>query len=162
MKKAFMILLASLLLLGAIGLVGCGGAKVKVDTEEGSVDVQTSEGSVKLNTKTPTEAELGVPIYPNAKAVENASGSVTEGDKTYTAVQLVTDDPVATVLEWYKGKLSGKPGYIDMSTPEGGILSFQADNEIKSVIIGPGQVDQKGKTTIAITSGTGTMPQFTQ
>jgi hypothetical protein len=164
MRKAFLVLTVALLVIGAAGLAGCGcgGTGVNVNKDNGSININSEKGSVSLNNKTPTEAELGVPIYPNAKAVENASASYTEGQTTYTAAQFVTGDPVATVITWYKGKLSGKPGFIDMSTAEGGILSFQDGNVIRSVTVGPGSVEQQGKTVIAIMSGTGTMPQFSQ
>ena len=144
MKKALVVLLAALLVAGAVGLVGCGKTAVKVETG------------------VPSEAELGVPVYPGAEGVKNAAASVTESDKTYSAAQFVTDDPVSKVLDWYKNELKGEPGFIDMSTAEGGILSFQAGTEIKTVTIGPGQVDQKGKTVVVVSSGTGTMPQLTQ
>ena len=162
MKKALVVMLATLLVAGAAGLVGCGKTSVKVDTKKGELEVETEKGGVKVETGVPSEAELGVPVYPGAEGVKNAAASVTESDKTYSAAQFVTEDPVSKVLDWYKNELKGEPGFIDMSTVEGGVLSFQAGSEIKSVIIGPGQGDQKGKTVIAITSGTGTIPQLPQ
>ena len=162
MKKALVVMLATLLVAGAAGLVGCGKTSVKVDTKKGELEVETEKGGVKVETGVPSEAELGVPVYPGAEGVKNAAGSVTEGDKTYSAAQFVTEDPVSKVLDWYRNELKGEPGFIDMSTVEGGVLSFQAGSEVKTVIIGPGQVDQKGKTVINVTSGTGTMPQLNQ
>lgn len=162
MKKALVVMLAALLVAGAVGLVGCGKTSVKVDTKKGELEVETDKGGVKVETGVPSEAELGVPIYPGAEGVKNAAGSVTEGDKTYSAAQFLTEDAVSKVLDWYKNELKGEPGFIDMSTAEGGILSFQAGSEIKTVTIGPGQVDQKGKTVIIVSSGTGTMPQLNQ
>ena len=145
-------------------LAGCGGTKVKVDTKNGKLEVSSPKGSLKIENKTPTEAELGVPIYPNAKAVEEGSLSTTEGQSTYSALApFVTDDSVATVVAWYKEKLSGKPGLRDMTTSEGGMFAFQSGNEIKMVRIGLGPSGQyKGKTTIAIMSGTGSIPLQSQ
>lgn len=160
MKKALVVMLATLLVTGAMGLAGCGKTSVRVDTKKGDLEVKTENGGVKVETGVPSEADLGVPLYPDAKGVKNAAGSVTEGDKTYSAAQFVTEDPVSKVLDWYKNELKGEPGFLDMSTAEGGILSFQAGSEIKTVTIGPGQVDQSGKTVVIISSGTGTMPQL--
>lgn len=164
MKKALLMLLAGFMVVAIVWLAGCGGTKVKVDTKNGKLEVSSPKGSLKIKNKTPTEAELGVPIYPNAKAVEEGSLSTTEGQSTYSAVApFVTDDSVATVVAWYKEKLSGKPGLRDMTTSEGGMFAFQSGNEIKMVSIGLGRSGQdKGKTTIAIMSGTGTIPLQSQ
>ena len=160
MKKAPLLLLAGFMVLTTIWLAGCGEAGVKVDTERGNLEVSSPKGSLKIENKTPTEAELGVPIYPNAKAVQSGSISTTEGQSTYSAaVPLITDDSVSEVVAWYKEKLAGKPGLRDMTTSEGGMIAFQSGNDIKMVNIGINPSGEfKGKTVIAIMSGTGTIP----
>ncbi len=161
MKRHVFTALAALLALCALFVAGCGSKTgVSLTTKNGKVEVETDKGKVEVEKKAPTEAELGVPIYPGAEPVENASGSVTEGDKTYSANQLVTVAPVSDVLAWYRGKLSGKPSFMDMTGPEGGLMTFQDGAEVKMVTIGPGAVDQRGKTVIVIASGTGTVPQL--
>jgi hypothetical protein len=161
MKKALLVLMAALMVMAITGLVGCGGTSVKVDTGTGKVEVSSPKGSLKIETKTPTEAELGVPIYPGAKAIQEGSISTTEGQSSYSALApFVTDDSVSKVVAWYKEKLQGKAGFTDMSTPEGGLFSFQSGNETKIVTIGPGTVELKGKTAIAIM--TGSTPPGTQ
>lgn len=158
MKKALLVLAAVLMLVAAAGLVGCGGTSVKLDTGQGKVEISSPQGSVNLQNKAPTEAQLGVPIYPNAKFVDNSSGSMTQGQETISAAAFTSDDSIDKVVSWYKSKLSGKPQFTDLSTPEGGMLSFQSGSEIKSVLIAP-STESKGKTGIVITSGTGNMQQ---
>lgn len=161
MKRRLFVALVALLALGALCLAGCGSkAKVSLDGKDGKVEVETEKGDVEIETKAPTEAELGAPIYPGAKAVENASGTVTQGDTSYSASEFVTDDSVSDVLAWYRDELSGKPGFMDMSAPEGGLLAFQDGDEFKMVTISTGVMSQEGKTVIVIGSGTGIAPQL--
>jgi hypothetical protein len=164
MKRALLLLLSGFLVLTTMWLVGCGGGKAKVETEKGDVEVSSPKGSIKIESKVPTEAELGVPIYPNAEAVRGGSITTTEGEETYSAaVPLVTDDSVEKVIAWYRDELAGKPGLQDLTTPEGGMFAFQSGDEIKMISIGPGtSAENKGKTTINVMSGTGTMPFQTQ
>jgi hypothetical protein len=161
MKKALLVLVAGFVVAAITGLVGCGGTSVKVDTGQGKVEISSPQGSVKLQSNAPTEAQLGVPIYPSAKFMENSAGSYTQGQQTVAAAGFTTDDSIDKVVAWYKSKLSGKPQFTDLSTPEGGMLSFQSGSEIKSVLIAP-STEVKGKTGIVITSGTGNMQQQTQ
>lgn len=161
MKKLVLLLMAGLVVTAVIGLIGCGGTSVKLDTGKGKVEISSPKGSVKLQNKAPTESQLGVPVYPNAKFIENSSGSYTQGQESVAAAGFTTDDSIDKVVAWYKSKLSGKPQFTDLSTAEGGMLSFQSGNEIKSVLIAP-STEFKGKTGIVITSGTGNMKQQTQ
>jgi hypothetical protein len=164
MKRVLLITLAVCMMLAAVCLIGCGKSGVKVKTENGSLQVSTPKGSLNVEGKMPTEDELGVPIYPNATAARGGSVSTTEGKSTYTAaVPLVTDDSVSEVVAWYKEKLAGMQGLKDMTTSEGGMFAFQSGDQIKMVSIGPGtSLENKGKTTINIMSGTGTIPFQTQ
>jgi hypothetical protein len=173
MKRALVLMLLGILVLGAVALVGCG-SKVTVKTENGKVTTTEKNGEVKVEsekgdttvttTKKVTESEIGVPIYPNAKMDENAAGSVStkneKGETTWSAAVMWTEDPVADVVSWYRDKLSGKPGFTDMSTTSGGealgLMMFQAgDNTLKTVTIGKNTVDHAGTTAIAISSASG-------
>lgn len=164
MKKALAVLMILILALGAATLVGCGEEKkeVKVETEEGDVKIDTEKGDVEVSTETPDEEEMDIPVYPGADAVENAAGSVTEGGSTFAAREYITDDSVAEVLAWYRGELSGEESFLDMSTAQGGLLSYQSDDLIKTVTVAPGTGEQAGKTLIVLSTATGEMPNLMQ
>lgn len=157
MKKAIVAMLAVFLVLGAAALVGCGSKSISVNTDKGSLNINTDKGSVQLNTKTPTEAQLGMPIYPGAKASANSSASYSQGGQATSVAQFVTTDSVEKVVAWYKEQLSGKPEYRDMTTVQGGIITFRSGNDIKMATIGPGVVENKGKTVIVLGTGTGSL-----
>ena len=117
-------------------------------------------GGVTLSTKTPTEAELGAPVYPGAKAVA-ASVSVKDPSGNVSATVLYSSDPPAKVVAWYKDKLSSKPDYqVLTSTEEDALITFkEADGTVKMVTIGRSTGDKSGQTTIAIaTSQEGSTP----
>lgn len=159
MKKTVTMTLATLLAVGALCLAGCGSKTgVSLTSEGGKVRVETEKGKVEIDRKAPSEADLGVPVYPGAESVRNSSGSYSEDNESITVSQFVTSDPVSAVLAWYREKLNGKPQFMDMSAPEGGLMTFQDGEQVKMVTIGPGSADQKGKTVIVIGSGTGSVP----
>jgi hypothetical protein len=134
-------------------LTGCGGTTVEVRTSQGKV---TSEVSDKL----PTEEEIGIPIYPNARVDKERSGSVTtttkEGTATFKGANLVTEDPYEEVTAWYEEKLSGMPGYLDMTmgqyaTSGSALFSVETEKGAKVVAIDKAA---DGKTKISIASST--------
>ncbi|PKQ27542.1 MAG: hypothetical protein CVT63_07425 [Candidatus Anoxymicrobium japonicum] len=156
-----------IVLMAALGLAGCGGTGVKVsDTgvKVGNTEVETKggkttvkSGDTTITTKTPTEAELGVPIYPNAKMDENASVSVanSKGDKEYAVASLWTEDSVDKVSTWYKQKLASKPEYREMPIAEGGtqemLFTWEEGDKYKTLMVGAGKVDDHpGKTVIVV------------
>ena len=165
MRKWVVVALAALLVVGAAGVIGCGGTsvtvttpggKVNVNEKNGEVNVQTPQGNVSVSSKLPTEAELGVPIYPNVKMDENAYG---DWANTKVAVLWTTDSP-DKVIAWYKGKLSTKPGYRElMSTSDQAMLVTQAGDQFKMVTIGKNTVDHPGATSINISASTTSPPQ---
>ena len=142
-------------------VAGCGSTSVSVktpggtldiDRENGKVDVKTDKGELSVSTELPTEAELGVPVYPNAKMDENARLSWQD---TRVAVLWTTDSP-SKVIEWYKKELSSKPGYREMmSTENEALLATQSGNEVKMVTIGKNTVDHSGTTSIGIAATSG-------
>jgi hypothetical protein len=165
MKKALATLMILILALGAIALVGCGGEKEEtkvVETGEEEVKVETEKGDIEINKDTPSEEEMDIPVYPDAEAVENAAGSVTEGGSTFAARQYITDDSVDKVLAWYRDELSGEEGFTDMSTAQGGLMSYQSEDLIKTVTVAPGTGEQAGRTLIVLSTATGEMPKLIQ
>ena len=157
MKKFIGVMLVALLVLGLAALVGCGGKKTTTTTKEGETTVS---GEI-------SEKDLGVPIYPGAKMDKNAAGTVKskneKGEEVWSAAVLWTDDPVSEVIDWYRDKLKGKPGFTDLTagvpspgtSEETGLFAFQEGDTFKMVTIGKGTVDHPGKTEIAIASGSG-------
>ena len=132
---AFPCAVASLVIM-LVALAGCGsgGKTTKVDYREGGITARS--------TKTITETELGVPIYPGAKlktgkaAVTDSSGP--EGNWEATEAVLMTGDPVNKVSEWYKANLSSQPGFEDLSTNEGGkelAMYYYLDGEQSRTVV---------------------------
>ncbi|MHB8894660.1 MAG: hypothetical protein ACYC99_05710 [Candidatus Geothermincolia bacterium] len=170
MRRSICILLASLLLTGLVGfaLAGCDTTTVKlgdteVQTKDGKTTVKTGEGETTVTTRTPTEAEAGVPIYPNAKMDENAALTTKNaaGQEEFIAASLWTDDSTDKVIAWYKEKLAGKPELTEMPVTEGGvnemIFGWRDGDKYKMVTVGADKGDHPGKTSIAI--GAGSAPQ---
>lgn len=173
MRKLVVLLLAGILVAVAVGAMGCGGTKTqkitldeedtKVTEENGDISVESDEGKTTVSTTVPSEEEIGIPIYPGAKMYEDSAGSVTttgdQGKTTYSAAVLYTDDPVSQVVAWYKDKLSGKPGLVDLSSVQGGeeagLFMFQSGDTLKTVTIGKDTVTHPGKTSIAVASASG-------
>jgi hypothetical protein len=166
MRRTAGLLLVVMLLAGLVGLAlaGCGGSGVKVgnaevETKDGSTTVKTPEGDTTVKTtKAPTEAELGMPVYPDAMMDENTllTSTSASGEKLVTAGQLWTTDSTDKVIAWYQGQLSGKPEYRAMPITEGGVnemIFYWKDGDIsKTVTVGAGKVDHKGQTVIVITA----------
>lgn len=165
MKRTVGWTLVALLLVGLVAgcLAGCGGTtKVKIgDTEVekkgGSTTVKTDNGETSITTtKVPTEAELGVPVYPNSKMDETSmlTNTNAKGLKEVVAAQLWTDDSTDKVIAWYKSKLTGKSEYHEMPVTEGGVnemvFAWKEGDVYKTVQVGAGKVDHPGKTVIGI------------
>lgn len=175
MKKPLALLLAVALTAGLALLAGCGQTttikteeeNVKV-TEKGSqVEIEEEgngkEETTEVTTEVPTEAELGAPVYPGAEMDENAAGTVStkneKGETVYMAAAFWTDDPVDKVITWYRDALKDKPGFIDMSSTQGGesvgLFQFSSGDTAKMVTIAKGDVDHPGQAVIAITGAQG-------
>ena len=146
-------------------LVGCGEKKTTVVTPEGEVTVNEKDGKVTVSgedgdstyewsDKEPTEAELGVAIYPGAKYVEGSggSGSVSsaEGVAAVVGAEFTTTDSFTKVVEWYTGKL----GAPVMSTSDEASWMAGVDMMNPSAEIGEfstvAVTQENGKVKIAI------------
>jgi hypothetical protein len=106
--------------------------------------------------KTLTEAEAGVPIYPGAKADENSVLTTTNaaGQTEVMAASLWTGDSTDKVIAWYKTKLAGKTQYTEMPVTEGGvsemIFGWKDGDKYKMVTVGSDKGDHPSKTAIVI------------
>lgn len=148
------------LLLAVALLMGCG-TKVTVTDKETKIEVDTPEGKVEseVSDRIPTEEELGLPIYPDAELDKESSGTVDttteEGTASFKGVNLITDDPFSEVVAWYREKLSGMPGFLDMTlgqdSGENALFSVGTEGEAKIVGV---EKAPNGKTKISVASAT--------
>lgn len=137
-------------------VVGVGIRHVVKEVEKTTANGVTLPGGITLSNKVPTEAQLGIPVYPGSKmsassvSIKNASGNI-------SASVLYTDDDPATVVAWYKARLSGKPDYQSVGdSATDAMITFKNDNGATVVLtIGRDQYDKSGKTTIAVGSSNG-------
>ncbi len=159
MRRFLIVALAIALVAGTAALSGCGNGKVSVETGEGKVEVDTEKGSLSIDTETPTEEEIGIPVYPGSTSEGRIN--LSESGGTTSAAVLWSDDGADEVIAWYKEELSGKPEYNEISMSEGEnpavMITYRDGSTIKMVTIGVDQYDHPGKTKIAL--GGGTVPQ---
>lgn len=125
MKKALILMLAVGLAIGMLAVVGCGDKTTTIKTPEGEITYDQNNGDTevtyggetyKSSEKAPTEAELGVAIYPGATYVEGSggsgSGSTQQGQAAWASGEFTTSDSFDTVVSWYKNKL-GEPLLVE-------------------------------------------------
>jgi hypothetical protein len=155
--KITLIVIAVVVGLGlfSVGVVMYGVYKVAhtVTTEsKGNAIVSALGGSLSAGKDAAvTASDLGVPIYPGAQTGE---GGMHMSLPTITMVSAVytTNDPVSSVVAFYKGKLGENES--DMETGRISVLSSGkqgADGKSGTVItIAPESGDSNGKTRIAI------------
>jgi hypothetical protein len=126
--------------------------------QTGTVNVATPQGNVAISGQAGvTEAQMGVPFYPNAVVGEGGGGTVTsrsakpgEGG-TISAVSLTTKDPIANVISFYTGKL-GAPSF-DMNTADGRSAMWTVESADKKggiIVTVATEKDKPGIVTIAI------------
>ena len=161
-RGSIFVALTVICLAGALA-AGCGGSgtsgKTRPLTTPPSKPASTSTGTV-----VPTEAELGIPVYPGARMEAGTALTTTDasGKKQVIAVQMWTDDGADAVIAWYKDKLSSKPEFKEMPVVEAGknsaILAWKEGDKYKMITIGPGAVDHKGQTVIGLGAGAPSIP----
>lgn len=150
--KIILIVFAVIVVLGigAVALV-VGGVRYFAHhlTEKRTTitSVVTDNGTVtNTNSTTFTAAELGTDIYPGATPVQGGSHLDSPSGTVTTAV-FSTDDSVAKVTAFYKGKFGS--GATVFSTDDGGILSRTISaNEAVTVTISLDKSDNKTKFVI--------------
>lgn len=118
------------------------GTKAKVDLSGGGLKVTTTDEKGQTATATygtahVTEADLGVPFYPGAKADGNGSGSRIESpDGVMATVTLHSADAPEKVAAFYrealKSRAAGKQ-FTDMTNADMTLLSM-ADEAAKAQI----------------------------
>jgi hypothetical protein len=162
MRKSHSALIAALVLVVLAGLLaaGCGtSGKTSQTSPLTAPKIKTDSSTV-----VPTEAELGVPVYPSAKMDANSAISTTDasGKKTVIAAQMWTDDPTDPVISWYRERLSGKPEFKEMPVVEAGknstIIAWKEGDKYKMITIGTGTIDHPGKTVIGLGAGSPPVP----
>jgi hypothetical protein len=133
-RKALILLMMLGLIAGLVALSGCGSDKTTVklpsgeeySVEEdgsGSYSVETGEGDYQYDVtdEAPSEAELGVPIYPGADYVPGSGGTFSgtgpEGESALASAQFTTKDSYDEVVAFYTGEL-GAPLFEDASLEE--------------------------------------------
>jgi hypothetical protein len=166
MRKMIILALAALLAIGLISmaLAGCGTSTTAVKTPSGQTSDNSSKGETTGTVRTPTEAELGVPVYPNAKMDENAMLTSTDaqGKKSVIAASLWTPDSTDKVIAWYKDQLAGKSELKEMPVVEGGknemVFAWKEGDKYKMVTVGADKGDHPGDTGIGVGAGPGSAP----
>lgn len=132
------------------------GTQAKVNLSEGGMKVSTTDASGKttqmeLGGAKITEAELGVPFYPGAKANEGGALRVATGDGVSLQMALQSDDAPDKVAAFYRDKLKamadGKQ-LTDMSSSDGASLSLVDDQAKSSLQVHVGKADKGSDITI--------------
>jgi hypothetical protein len=164
LKKFADTALVFILLAGLAAALCCGCGNGAPDAgaarERDEVKIQTEEGEDTVS-RGVTEEEIGVPIFPGAKMVEEEASTTRneEGDVTWSGVVMLTDTPFAQVSEWYRDRLSGRPGFEDMTSSledeQMAIFVFETGDDVKMVTICAGGTEYLAKTVISIGSGSG-------
>ncbi|MBU1669531.1 MAG: hypothetical protein KKF41_15535 [Actinobacteria bacterium] len=168
MRKITIILLTAAFVIGVLTATGCGSGKTTIVTDEGKAEIseegnkivtETGEGTTttEVADELPTEEDLGVPIYPDSTYDKESSGSISttteEGTSKIVSATLMTDDSVNKVVAWYKDKLSGMPGFSDVTASSEGAL-FMVGDEAEGRIVAIDR-NAQGKTEISIASRSG-------
>jgi zinc-ribbon domain len=139
---------------GAFGFMAWRVAHSIVHTDSsGNTTISTPGGSVSAGKNVDiSAADLGVPIYPGATRGEGGMHMSLPTGSVDSAI-FVSDDPVSTVVAFYKGKLGANE--TDVNTDSGSMLSSGkegADGKSGTMItVSPGSGDKSGKTQISIT-----------
>src|SRR5207237_4466051 len=102
---------AAIVLLGVFGTVAATfiGLRIArhthVEEKDGKVKVQTPFGTVETSEDADNAArDLGVAIYPGARATKGNSANVNAGGMHTSTVQFETDDPPDKVAAFYRSQ----------------------------------------------------------
>lgn len=155
-SKIVLIVVAAIMVLGVIGAIGAAvigihiARNTHVERHDGTVKVQTPFGTVETSEDANRSArDLGIAIYPGARATKGNSANVNAGGMHTTTVQFESDDPPDKVASFYREKFPG----ANVNTAEGDhytIVSTENKNVV-TINIEP----EDGKTHIDITSVSG-------
>ncbi len=109
--KIILIAVAAIIGLGLLGTVAATfvglrmAHRTRIAESNGKVKVESPFGTVET-TKDPAEAarDLGIDVYPGARALENGAASVNIGGMQTVGANFETDDPPEKVAEFYRSK----------------------------------------------------------
>lgn len=155
--KVILVVVAALVAVVVIGaitaVVGFHIARRShVEEKNGKVRVQTPFGTVETSEDSEDAARnLGVDIYPGARAIKGNAANVNAGGMHSTTVQLETDDPADKVASFYRSKFPN----ANVNTVEGDHYTIVStgNNELTTISIEP--VDGKTRINISSVKGKG-------
>ena len=140
-----------ILSMGAIGLfVHRAVRQSHIESDGGKVRVETPYGTVESNDNSDEAARnLGIDVYPGARARKGSAASVTMGSMHTVAADFETDDPPERVADFYKKRLphaniavSDEKQYTIISTDKKNMFTISIE-------------PQEGKTLIHIANVSG-------
>jgi hypothetical protein len=122
--------------------------KVTVTGDQSKMTVQNDERTTTVQSGAQvSEADLGIPIYPGAKAEQAITSSSTgEGEaKSITQVHLTTPDSFDKVKAFYQAKLPKVKATTDVSTPEISMfqMTWKEDGEDRTLIVSRNSGDKQ-------------------
>jgi len=148
LKKALVLILALALVAAIVVVAGCSSDdKTTVETPVGDVTVEENNGSVAIETEEgeftaeggegePTEAELGVSIYPDAEYVEGSgyAGTISDETGSFSSAggEWVTSDSFNDVVDFYTDELGPPMSDIDGAT---WIIGDAAGDDVATVVV---------------------------
>lgn len=169
MRRLVGLLVAVAMVSGLVAVMaaGCGKTTTKglgIITPRGKVTITKSGNRVTVTrasrkttwtATTASEKALGVPVPADATLVKGTAVKVEgPGDEKWLGATFFTEDEVDAVINYYKSKLSGMPGFSDTSTnisdSMAGLFSVRTEESVKSVIVRKSASGERGKTTIQI------------
>jgi hypothetical protein len=147
LKKALVIILALSLVVAVMAIAGCSSDdKTTVETPVGDVTVEEDNGTVTIDTEDgeltaeggegePSEADLGVSIYPDAEYVEGSgfSGTISDETGSFSSAggEWTTSDSIDDVVAFYTDEL-GEPMAV-MDGEATWILGDPAGDDVTTV-----------------------------
>lgn len=146
LKKALVLILALALVVAVMAIAGCGGddtietpiGDVTVEEDNGSVTIETEDGELTAEggEREPTEAELGVSIYPDAEYVEGSgyAGTISDETGSFSSAggEWVTSDNFDDVVDYYTDELGPPMSDIDGAT---WIIGDPAGDDVATVVV---------------------------
>ena len=134
------------------GCMKCGGnvsQKIAEKAIEGAVN-KTTGGRAKIEVGSSVDlSNLPVSLrYPGATAKNSWSMSGKEGTGTVYAFE--TQDPVASVVDFYKKALTGWKNSSTMQNGDATIMSFGTENEKEFVTLNVSREKDSNKTSLTL------------
>jgi hypothetical protein len=145
-RKVLVLILVIVMAVTIIAVAGCDG-------DDTTTTVVTPGGEATLSDKPPGEAELGIPIYPDAQYVPESGsilkGSTEEGEFATASASFKTEDDFEEVVAWHIERL-GEPSYLSREEPKeanwmhiaesGEVIVVSIDDDGDEVVISIGRM----------------------